>query len=334
MPAPIDPHIADREYWEMQVTNMLRSGFGVEDISYQFRMRGVRPFQLPEITYFVRKLRAGGLLTKIYNGENMKVQDIIGIEGVLAHLMANGSGFLHSDTGQQVYIPSKLIEHMEVLPGDVLHCHCLHNDPDHVHTAEYRAIRATLVRRLVPLPEGPKPKLVVAPRPPAKAKPEVEDKPAAEVTAKSFQDMTWMEVIKTIATPTPSPDEAGGPVEEPAPEITPATADETERPVLPPVVTAPRQAVPEDLYTAVDEIMNSPRAFMIKDVYVEMCRRDPKNWKDLKLEGRIAQILIAMGERGEVCTAKIYSQTDQKIASVNFYARNLDMMTMVIRGEM
>lgn len=268
-------------------------------------------------------------------------QNLVVVEGMLAHIMANGSGFLHSDAGKQVYLASRVIEDLNVLPGDELKCWCFYNDPEHAHTAEYKAIRVMVTKRIdpsmAPKPKEQTPVSIPAPAPePAPAAANGNDGPFA-----ALADIPLPEkIVAPLRKPVPPPAKAmaAAPSEarqvaspDPAPtKVAPEATAPVQRPAE---ATADWMLDGDELFRIVDDILNLPRLFSIKDIYIEICRRDPRQWKDDKLNWRITHAAVSMAEKGKIATAKLYSSTEQTNASAVLYARNLDLMLMLMKGE-
>lgn len=228
-------------------------------------------------------------------------QDLLMQDGMVAHVLDNGSVFVHLDNDERIYVPSKQVENEDIETGDGLRCWCLPNDPEHAHTAEWKSIRCMVTNRLMPKREKPKPALRVAPRPPA--------------------------TIDPIPMVSPASPEGGA---EPIVMLDRVTVPQPEDAPAPAPVAL--QGIP--LMDLVDDIMNTPKAFSSKDIYVEVCKRHPKGWKDPMLQTRIIQSCITLADKGDIATAKLYSATRQTHATAVIYARNMDLLTMIMKGEL
>jgi hypothetical protein len=75
-------------------------------------------------------------------------QDLIVMDGMVAAVIGNGSGFVYTNTGEQIYVPSRQIAVMNVDVGDGVRCWCFHNDPEHQNTAKYRSVRSMVTYRI------------------------------------------------------------------------------------------------------------------------------------------------------------------------------------------
>lgn len=61
-----EDRLIDRAVWELHICNMLRSGFGVEDISLKLKALHIMPRDGRVIRAFIAKMRAEGSLMELF----------------------------------------------------------------------------------------------------------------------------------------------------------------------------------------------------------------------------------------------------------------------------
>lgn len=217
-------------------------------------------------------------------------------DGMIAHVLENGSAFVTITNNEQVYVASKLIEGMNVQAGDGLRCWCVPNPPEHAFTAGWKAIRCIVTHRLieeVPVKAGVIHEEVVINSPEPSLAQVIEGRGLAKA--------------KAPATPLPARS---------APQLKDDLLEG------------------EALRVEIDLILDEARVLSVKEVYVRVCQKHPACWKDQKLMARINNQLVVMSDKGEIATAKLYSSTEQSSATAVFYARSVELITMYLKGEM
>jgi hypothetical protein len=83
------------------------------------------------------------------------MEKLIMLDGMVAVVIGNGSAFVDTENGDQIYVPGRQVDIMKVDAGDTVRCWCLHNDPEHSHTAKYRSIRSMVINRLTDTMDKP-----------------------------------------------------------------------------------------------------------------------------------------------------------------------------------
>jgi len=71
------------------------------------------------------------------------------LDGMVAAIIGNGSAFVHTVHGDEIYVPGRQMDAIKAEVGDGLRCWCMPNDPEHSNTAKYRSIRSMVTYRLV-----------------------------------------------------------------------------------------------------------------------------------------------------------------------------------------
>lgn len=74
--------------------------------------------------------------------------DLLQMDGTVNAVLNNGGVFIWDKDGDQIYAPSRLVQGLDLDTGDTVRCWCLLNDPEHQHSAKYRAVRVVVTDRL------------------------------------------------------------------------------------------------------------------------------------------------------------------------------------------
>lgn len=217
-------------------------------------------------------------------------------DGMVAHVLENGSAFVTITNNEQVYVASKLIEGMNVQAGDGLRCWCVPNPPEHAFTAGWKAIRCLVTHRLIE--EAPIKAGVVHEEVAIKA-----PEPTILAVAHGHHPVAPYAPVAPLparSTPQPKDDLLEG----------------------------------DALRAEIDLILDEARVVSVKEVYTRICQKYPACWKDQKLMARINNQLVLMSDRADIAVAKLYSSTEQTSATAVFYARSVELITMYLKGEM
>lgn len=75
--------------------------------------------------------------------------NLIMLDGMVAAVIGNGSAFVHTAHGDEIYVPGRQVDAIKAEVGDGVRCWCMPNDPEHSNTAKYRSIRSMITYRLV-----------------------------------------------------------------------------------------------------------------------------------------------------------------------------------------
>lgn len=82
--------------------------------------------------------------------------DLRQLDGMVDGVIPNGSAFIITAAGEKIYAPSRVVETLNIQPGDGLRCWCVPNDPEFGNDTQYKAIRAIITHRLVEAGAEPK----------------------------------------------------------------------------------------------------------------------------------------------------------------------------------